>query len=814
MTAANALDRIALGSMVNMLLECLQETIDIEQSMHTADQIDNGTSTADNPETSSLTQLRGFRHELMTYYNQPSQASRILRVVRRLQAKSFSIELLSDTAIPLAACLLLDNPRVDVRDTGMELVSKWVQQFDGHPMLSESGDPPSEAFKKMIDALKLWQSLVTQTIDDPDTGTEAGKNEQGPLKVTKETFEKVTKEAFEKASGHRLKELSSSAESTTQLDSSKQPFSMDKETVVSFLGTAVEKALKGLRGVEITTKATKRHLSSKESEESDRNTFDNIAFALRNTELDAARSLVCPDYDEKRMTREFVDGAQSYLQLDDESLGLLLMELRAFQAVVMDVFYRVAMNHAVRLLGESYLSVLENRLSGLEAVLKEDDEAIAKAKPQSLEDLEYCTEIISGLGKQLRLEVSHQCEDFVRATIQFLHPIKQVLKMIDPDGDLPRNLPSLLNATKGVARLQSKINTLTADLATLRRAEEKSASKLSTISIENKKLQKLIDLERISMHKKYSSDIEAQVAARLQSEKTKSAAYISDIEAKAKRVDAAEKSLAQLQEAIKNVTRERDALAARHSDLDATCKQLRADTVATEQGYEQIRQDKEDCELKLVTVEADLSHAQAQLQDLQAQALHAAKSEETDKSHDVAQAGVSVLNHVEQMTAADRLDMIAQRWRNDLFLAEAEKKECSNPLRVTEDLIAAVTQRLEELSPSGYPQDPYAAYDVGQSHSSRTPDPNAPRMRSRSRTPANDKSHSVPHPAPKRPEAVVAGSPTRRGVPAQTVSWKLFGKESALMNAQDDDDEAFPPLSAQTRPVRGSPWPVKVLRRR
>ena len=814
MAADNTLRHLALGSMAKTFLACLEETINLEQSGHTACEIHNYTA-ADDPDSLSLTQLRGFRNELMKYYDQSIQVGRLLRVVRRLQAKNFPSKLISTTAIALAACLLFDNPRFEVKQAGMRLVRKWMQQFNDDPIFPKGGDPPSAAFKKMTNAMSLWQARVTYEMNHPSPETKAGKEEQVPLKITNETFEKVTKEMFEKISGHRLKELPSNAESITQPGSRKQRLSIDKDTFVSYLGTSVQEALKHLRGGEITEKAAKRHLSPEAPDESRQNTFDSIAIVLRNAKIDVQNSLVhCPNHDEEWITREFLKGAQSYLQLDDESLGLLSAELQSFQTAAMGVFYRVSMNHMVRILGESYLGVLENRVGMLETMLEKDGELKAKIRPQYQENLKLCKEFVSGVEKQMGRELLLQRDDLVKSSTQLLHPIKIMLEMVDPSGKLPRNLPSLLNANKEVVNLRFEISTLLADVTASQASERKLSEKLKSYWSENRKLQKLVEVERSAMHKKYFSDIETQVEARLQSEKTKSDAYISEIEPKAKRADAAEEALTQVQEALKNVTRERDGLASRNVDLDAACKQLRADKAATERGYEQICQEKDECELKLVTVEADLIHTQTQLEDLQAQTLQAAKSEVINKSPDIAQTGISVLTHVDQLTKWDRLDMIAQRWRNDLSLAEAEKQEYSNALQATEDQIAVAEQRLRELAPSKYFQAHHRDDNAGQIHRGprgRTPAPSAPRISSRSRTPAGvDSPSAVSYQAPKRPEAAVVRPTIRRGMPTQNVSWKLFGKDKLIL-VQEDDEEEFPPLSIPRRPVRGSPR-AKILR--
>jgi hypothetical protein len=805
MATANDLEHMTLGSMAKLVMDCLDEHIKSEQSDHTVREIQNHTSTADDPVSLNVGQARGFRDQLKEHYNQQDQAGRIMRVVRRLQARNVPNELLMTTAIPLAACLLLDNPRGYVKQAGMDLVHKWMQQLCGVPIPHKGGDPLSAACEKITNALLLWQARVAQ--------------EKGPLKVTKETFEKVTKEIFEKAPGNRLMELPPNAESATQLVSSKRPISLDTDDFASLLGNSVEKALRHLPVEEITAKAAnvaKRHILSETPKTSDQtiDTFDNIAIMLSKTELDAAHYLSCPRHDQSWMAREFLKGAKSYLQLDDESIGLLSPDLCIFQAIVMDAFSRVAMNHVDRILGESYLSVLETRLKSLQAVLEGDNGAI---KPESSKDLDICKGIIAGLRKQLENEVRLQCDDFVKSSIEFLQPIKKMLELVDPSGKLPRNLPSLLSATKEVVRLRPKVEKLSADLATSQRAEQKSASKVSTVFIEHKKLQKQLEVERTAMRKKYFSDIETQVEERLQSEKTKSDAYISDIEAKAKRTDTAEEALIQVQEALKNITRERDGLASHNTDLDAACKQLRADTAATERGYEQMRRAKEECEVKLVTVEADLLHTQVQLEDLQTQTLQAPapKIDENSKSHEIAQTGISVLTHRDQLTAFDRLEMIAQGWRNDLVSAEEEQHELLNDLEVTNDQIAVAEQQLRELAPVTHFKGNRRDYNAGQSRQrtrGRKSYLTAPQIPSRSPTPASDDSQAaVPAQIPNHPEAAVEGPQTRRGVPAPKVNWKRLGEGPALILVQEDDEEEFPPLSVPARPVRASPQ-TKILR--
>lgn len=813
MAADNTLRHLALGSMAKTFLVCLQETIDSERSDHAACETHNYTA-ADDSDSLGLTQLRGFRNELTKYYDQPLQVGRLLRVVRRLHAKNYPSKLISTTAIALAACLLFDNPRFEVKQAGMGLVRKWMQQFNDDSIFPKGGGPPSAAFKKITNAMSLWQARVTYEMNHPSPETKAGKEKKEPLKITNETFEKVTKEMFEKISGHRLKGLTSNAESSiTQPGSRKQRLSIDKDTFLSYLGTSVVEALKHLRGGEITEKAVKRHLSPEAPDESRQNTFDSIAIVLKNAKIDAQNSLVyCPNHDEEWITNEFLKGAQSYLQLDDESLGLLSAGLQSFQTAAIGVFYRVSMNHMVRVLGESYLGVLENRVGMLETMLEKDGESKAKIRPEYLGTLKLCKEFIAGLKKQMERELLLQRDDSIKSTVQLLHPVKIMLEMVDPSGKLPRNLASLLNATKEVANLQLKVSTLLADLTASQVSERNLTEKLKSCWSENRKLQKLVEVERTAMHKKYFSDIETQVEARLQSEKTKSDAYISDIEPKAKRADAAEEALAQVQEALKNVTRERDGLASRNVDLDAACKQLRADKAATERGYEQICQEKDECELKLVTVEADLIYTQTQLEDLQAQTLQAAKSEVINKSHDIAQTGISVLTHVDQLTKLDRLDMIAQRWRNDLSLAQAEKQEYSNALQATEDQIAIAEQRLRELKPlENFEAHPHEN-NAGQAHRGprgRAPVPSAPRISSRSRTPEGvDFPSAVSYQALKRPETAVVRSTIRRGGPAQNVSWKLFGKDKPVLILVQEE---FPPLSIPRRPVRGSPR-AKILR--
>jgi hypothetical protein len=81
------------------------------------------TSTGSNKLTAF--QVRGLRSQIVTYHEQPKESPHILRVLRRLDQKALSDDMILDAGVQFALHLLLDHPRDDVKNAALDLMDKW-----------------------------------------------------------------------------------------------------------------------------------------------------------------------------------------------------------------------------------------------------------------------------------------------------------------------------------------------------------------------------------------------------------------------------------------------------------------------------------------------------------------------------------------------------------------------------------------------------------------------------------------------------------------------------------------------------------------
>ena len=114
-------------------------------------------------------QVRGLRSEIVTYHEQPKESSRILRVLRRLNQKALSDDMILDTGVQFALHPLLDHPRDDVKDAALDLLDKWEAVDPFFPILAAHPDLPREC--PTVAALKRHLSqLQTPVINSANPG--------------------------------------------------------------------------------------------------------------------------------------------------------------------------------------------------------------------------------------------------------------------------------------------------------------------------------------------------------------------------------------------------------------------------------------------------------------------------------------------------------------------------------------------------------------------------------------------------------------------------------------------------------------------
>ncbi|KAF3007596.1 hypothetical protein E8E13_007723 [Curvularia kusanoi] len=729
------------------LLQYLNTVIESEQRSVTSAQattdIPNITENNDNSGSLTSTQVRGFRHELMTYYNQPDQAGRLLRVLRRLKARTISGELIVSTGMLVACSLLPLSPDLDVRKSGMELFSK-LSEFVRENACSLPADLMDiEAFQSLHDSF-LGNGMLPMNSDSaPESQTiEPGEEPQNVTASTLGDGQAVT---------FTPPELPHGPASNSILNGFKWPNLTDKVSIVYALGLAVEM---GLQVVAKEKTPNRMDILSPSSRPRPLglDVMSSIASMLGKTQLLGARALPIPGNEQLvlSMRRDFVSEARELLHLDQGSIDMISEKLIKFQSNSTELLHNAAMNHVVRILGECYLAVLKDHVHFKEIQVEsfkngpnEDSRPGSRTRPELLEDLDVWKEILSDIEEQMSVELGRQTDFLNGYCTYFLSPTKFVLDIIHPGSSetQPIQLTSLINVPATKASLQNRVSTLTSELSTSRKAQAQLRSALHAATIQQKKSKELIDLER----KK-----QAELEASTQAEHTHLANRLSALEAKAKRVDDAEaatihteQALENANEKLKTVTRDRDRLASHNTDLDATCRQLRAEKETLQQGYDQMRQESEESNVRLVMLEGDLADVMGQLQDLHAQSQQAPPPPtlETKESKGSISNEVCILTHADQLTPADRLDMIAQRWRKDLAAADTEKKQCATRLLQTEAQITDALRRLAELSPKRHRPRSRRGTDASRSQdgvATMAGQPHAPQSPSPAQAPASD----------------------------------------------------------------------------
>lgn len=78
----------------------------------------------------SFQQVRNYRKEIVAYRSSPTDHARILRILRRLTAKSFPAQVFCDTAIEPAVGLLMTYPKRSVQKADEHLtMTNWLKQY-------------------------------------------------------------------------------------------------------------------------------------------------------------------------------------------------------------------------------------------------------------------------------------------------------------------------------------------------------------------------------------------------------------------------------------------------------------------------------------------------------------------------------------------------------------------------------------------------------------------------------------------------------------------------------------------------------------
>ncbi|KAJ4349242.1 Trafficking protein particle complex subunit 31 [Ascochyta clinopodiicola] len=415
---------------------------------------------------------------------------------------------------------------------------------------------------------------------------------------------------------------------------------------------------------------------------------------------------------------EFLERAKSYLKLDDASMEVLADELSSSYSTSVSTSHTSAMSFMSKLLNKSHAVILrvcvrrdECKLALLNMEKDDGSQGLENERAVLLENLTEWRQALLDFEQQLQRQAETQTYGLVKDLEKTLSPARRILDLLDSSDGQTRNLASLTQDTALVGKLQTRVKKLSTDLAAARHLsqdmQKEMKAELSLVHDVNIEQQKSIENERIILHNKYYEDVKNRVEVRVQEEKARLAVRLHDAEAKARQHDLAVSRTLDLEKRVEDLLHENAKHNSAKLDLSLRYKELRREKEATQQGYEQMRRENEQAECKIATLEAELSNLRADtcrdstksqnVDDLTDGGEES--SDQTTRDQTPVTQGVKIMTHIEQLTESDRLEMIKQRWRNELSHAENEEQKCETALKDTETQIALALRQLEEIQP-------------------------------------------------------------------------------------------------------------------
>lgn len=138
-------------------------------------------------------------------------------------------------------------------------------------------------------------------------------------------------------------------------------------------------------------------------------------------------------------------------------------------------------------------------------------------------------------------------------------------------------------------------------------------------------------------------------------------------------------------------------------DSDVRFADLKRKEQATQQGYEQMCERKNQSDMKAVTLEAQLQALEMEMEESR-ESLRAGDSSVALPSPEMAtersqsrSPTIEIVTYNQQLSETDRLDMITRRWRNDLQSAVEQQEIFKESLKDTESQIVMAINQLEEI---------------------------------------------------------------------------------------------------------------------
>lgn len=781
-------------------------------------------------------QVRGFRREIMTYRHQPIGTSRLFRVLRRLMTRWISKTVLFETGIESAVALLCTHQDPNIEKAALALVEKWVDQY---PQAERSASFMLHRNDCAMDP--KYRAQLEELLEDIIETAQPLGLEKGPSKptcnTTNMTLHTVGKVAEKPryAVGtdllsHVMADEPSRLTDPANISSSKFKFNnnggLTGDNIIRGLAPICAETLDGAGLSERPDQTNSKNILTKQLP---RTNFLEPVYDRLEQETALANPVV-------HTFEEFLTTAKLYMCSDDRTIELLKHELdESYLGTTSTLELAAATISAkVTLLACSAITQDKIRAKDLEIASIDIDgnafKKISAARHALIEEKSKLEKTLEKQTKELGAAIGLYKGFESDLLMSLIIPLKRMMDLIcipkDGSRDLVRYISDSRMREKTIQQLKHQLEFATTSAIESKTLVKGLDSKLDAMyadferaQILNAKLKENMDTERVSLNSKYYKDIETQVEERVQQERMKSVTRLREFEAKAQQYDAVETENFELRIQIKDTTHKLGMQLKAQQDLEERHERLKRREEGTQQGYDQMRQEKIQAECQAHTLEASLRNLQAEFDNKHQNHTAIGEIERTAGSRSQTPPSITIVTHTKQLSEADRLHMIAQRWQNDLRLAEIEQNKAEDALVDTETQITLASRQLRELSAPKSRLKRHTSSLASLKTSGSIGETSAmSRLTVRSESPVVSVSSSlVPNRNPwGRVDEQLHGSNRT----AQQVSTIFILVEHSylwrdLTRYKQVNDQTFPPLVPLLQPARGASgpiWPVKSLR--
>ncbi|OSS44667.1 hypothetical protein B5807_10554 [Epicoccum nigrum] len=626
----------------------LKKVITYDESESGQPAIQHEAETTDGSDQLTAFQVRGFRRDILKYQDE---------------------QLLFDTGIEKSLGLLHNYKNVQVREAAISLEKQWVFQYPDTERDASFYHIPTdtasihEELSHQISLVRDMGRAIMAMQTHPPRSSYAGESSKCSSQGNCSENYRANAESFIKNSGHM------------------------------FTGT-----LASVEGEASTALSESDYMSCTGLPNTD---FRALALGKLHSRPPPITSV--------RSKEDFVSFVKSVTGLDNRTTELLRYDLGVsyddIATHLNSACWTLAAKHTIRACSMIIQEAFSKKITAL-ARLEEQDDQHETVSPASTRKtlLQEKANLERMLGKQkaeLKEASDMHQEDLTDTLISAVIPLKFVIEEICGVREISRSLfgSDPKAGLRTIKDLETETKSLSSELVATKMQLAKAHSDNNALRAQldgsrqaHAELKNGIASERSSMNNKFYKDIEARVEDRVRQDK----ARLAEAEAKSHQYDTIKTDYARLQDKLREATREIGRFKMAKVDFDVRFADLKREKIATQQGYEQVCERSDLLEAQLRALEAEMEESQASLRASGSSVAVPSKEEATEKSQST-RSTIEIVTYNQQLNEAERLEMIACRWRNDLKSAVDEQEKFKESLEDTETRIAVAITQLEEM---------------------------------------------------------------------------------------------------------------------